>query len=193
MWDQKLPEVIRQNTGMVGYQDLSFLFTGQNVHNLYLCKLLKDGQKIKLNVRVNKAIEFLGKVTSALNSKFNLRYMKFIYGLYYNFLLLNCRIFLTKNYKVVRKERKYFYSFLLKKQRTSEIFKWNYYLLHLQYDYKIEMRLAWLFFEFYYYYEVSELNSIKLNLLASFSQQKKSITKSRKKRWALGRVIRFYS
>ena len=107
--------------------------------------------------------------------------------------LLNCKIFLTKTYRVVKKERKYFYSFLLKRQRTMEIFRWSSGLLHLQYDYKISMRLAWLFFEFYYYYDVSELNSIKLNLLANFSQQKKTTSKSRKKKWVLGRVIKFYS
>jgi len=53
--------------------------------------------------------------------------------------------------------------------------------MYLQYDYKLNMRLAWLFFEHYYYYEVSELNSIKLNLLANFNQQKKISLKSRKK------------
>jgi len=191
MWDKKVNLGNGLRFNVQNYQDLSFLFLDRNTHNLYLNKLVKNGDKIKLSLQINKAIEFLSKVTAALNYKFNLRYMKFIYGLYYNFLLLNCRIFLTKNYKVVKKERKYFYSFLLKKQRTMEIFRWSAGLLYLQYDYKVNMRLAWLFFEFYYYYEVSELNSIKLNLLSSFSQQKKGISKSRKKHWVLGKVIKF--
>ena len=154
---------------------------GKNVHNLHLNRLSKGGNKAKINLHVGKAIEFLNKTTNFMKLRFNLRYMKFIYGLYYNFLLLNCKIFLTKTYRVIKKERVYKYSFLLKRQRTMEIFRWSSDLMYLQYDYKLNMRLAWLFFEHYYYYEVSELNSIKLNLLANFSQQKKISLKSRKK------------
>ena len=193
MWGVKWGYCMNDNVSNENYYDLSFLFIAKNVHNLHLNRLLKGGNKAKINLHTVKAIEFLNKTTCVMRLKFNLRYMKFIYGLYYNFLLLNCKIFLTKTYKVIKKERVYKYSFLLKRQRTMEIFRWSSDLMYLQYDYKLNMRLAWLFFEHYYYYEVSELNSIKLNLLANFNQQKKISLKSRKKHWVLGKVIKFYS
>merc|ERR1712024_271198 len=105
------------------YQDISFIFFSQNYHNIFLRKLVKQGKKYTLNLHVTKSIAFISKIINSFAFQFNLRYVKFIYGLYYNFLLLNCKVFVTKNYKVVKKERNYFYTFLLKNQRVSEIFK----------------------------------------------------------------------
>jgi len=123
MWGVKWGYCMNDNVSNENYYDLSFLFIAKNVHNLHLNRLLKGGNKAKINLHTVKAIEFLNKTTCVMRLKFNLRYMKFIYGLYYNFLLLNCKIFLTKTYKVIKKERVYKYSFLLKRQRTMEIFR----------------------------------------------------------------------
>lgn len=174
------------------YQDLSFVFFSRNDHNFFLKKLTKQGKKSKLNTHILKSIIFINKIINIFGTQFNVRYTNFIYGLFYNFLILNCKVFVTKGYKVVKRERNYFYSFLLKKQRVSEIFRWVKNLLFLQYDYKIDMQIAWIFFELYYYYEVSEVNSIKLNLLSSFGQLKQRKSRKKRKKWVLGRVVKFY-
>ena len=174
------------------YQDLSFIFLSRNDHNFFLKKLIKQGKKSKLNSHLLRSIVFINKIISIFGTQFNIRYVNFIYSLFYNFLILNCKVFVTKGYKVNKRERSYFYSFLLKKQRVSEIFRWVKNLLFLQYDYRIDMQIAWIFFELYYYYEVSEVNSIKLNLLSSFGQQKQRKLRKKNKKWVLGKVIKFY-
>lgn len=191
MWNKRINlGVVEANNNL--YQDLSFIFFARNDHNFFLRKLTKQGLKSKLNNHTLKSIMFINKIVNIFGTRFNVRFSNFIYGLFYNFLVLNCKVFVTKGYKVIKRERNYFYSFLLKKQRVSEIFRWVSKLLFLQYDYKIDMQIAWIFFELYYYYEVSEINSIKLNLLSSFSQQKQRKLKKTKKKWVLGRVIKFY-
>jgi len=122
MWvDNKLSNLNISNKGV--YQDISFLFFAINYHNIFMNKLLRCGKKSKLNNHIINAIAQINKIINRFKAQFRRRYIKFIYGLYYNFLLQNCKVFVTKDYKVVKKERNYFYIFLRKNQRIPEIFK----------------------------------------------------------------------
>jgi len=103
------------------YQDSSFILVSRNNHNFYLGKIQKNGCKMKINNNVLKSISYIHKFITTLTRVFRRRLTTFIYGLFYNFLFLNCKAFLTKTYKVEKRKRQYNHVFLLKENRPKEI------------------------------------------------------------------------